>query len=95
MVYIQYSLHCQNPNLFIVRSNFTIHDNTDLSRLDPDLNLGVVETVHHRADDPRPELVTIYLLPLLLLPDAEQHEVVEHQGLEELKTRQSCLPRIL
>ena len=54
------------------------HSAKHLSRLNPDLDLAVMETLHHCLDDPHPQLVPIHLLLVLLLPDAEQHQVVEH-----------------
>ena len=71
------------------------HSAKHLSRLDPDLDLAVMETLHHCLDDPHPQLVPIHLLLELLLPDAEQHQVVEHQRLEELQTSQPSFPRVL
>ena len=76
---------CDHAGPGVTPDELTVnHSAKHLSRLDPDLNLTVMETVHHCPDDSHPHLVTIHHLLVLPLPDAEQHQVVEHQGLKEL-----------
>ena len=77
-----------DPLILSGRHELTVdHPTQHLGSLDPDLHLHVLETLHHQGDHVPPQAVAP-----LHCGAQEQDEVVEDDGLEEVKTGESGLP---